>query len=147
MPRLEARIVVDLYPDKGALGGIYTGLVAANTFYSLVVACDMPFLNPSLLSYLISLAPDFDLVVPRVGDLMEPLHTIYSKNCLAPIRQLLNKDRLMVAKLFAVVKTRYVDEAELVRYDPELLSFFNINTETDLNKAKTLISEKEKVHK
>ena len=82
-PRL--RIVTDIYSGKGPLGGIYTGLTASDSFYNLVVACDMPFLNQALLRYMIELSANFDLVVPRLGNTVEPLHAIYSKDCLTPI--------------------------------------------------------------
>ncbi len=73
------KIVTDTYPGKGALGGIYTGLAASNSRYNLVVAGDMPFLNQALLRYMVQVSPGFDLVVPRVGELVEPLHAVYSK--------------------------------------------------------------------
>lgn len=138
--QLKARIVVDLYPGKAAFGGIYTGLSSANTLYGLVVACDMPFLNAALLRYLVELAPGFDIVIPRVNNMIEPLHAVYSKNCLATIKQLLDKDILQMLQLLDVVKTRYVGEEEVDKYDPEHLSFFNINTRSDLFKAEKIMA-------
>lgn len=140
---MEGKVIVDLYPGKGALGGIYTGLAAADTFYSLVVGCDMPFLNSALLHYLIELTPNFDVVVPRIDDMTEPLHSAYSKDCLASIKQLLHQDRLAISHLFSLVNTRYVGEDEIAKFDSEHLSFFNINTQGDLRKAKALIRQRE----
>ncbi len=141
--RLKGKVIVDIYPGKGALGGIYTGLASADSFYSLVVGCDMPFLNRDLLCYLIDLAPNFDVVVPRIDDMLEPLHAVYSRDCLAPIKELIDKDRLGVSQLFSLVKTRYVGKDEIAKFDPRCLSFFNINTLDDLRKAKDLIEQKE----
>jgi molybdopterin-guanine dinucleotide biosynthesis protein A len=135
------RIVTDTYPGKGALGGIYTGLAASNTFYNLVVAGDMPFLNQALLRYMIQLSAGFDLVVPRLGELTEPLHAVYSKRCLAPIERLLNQGGLRVNALFNLVKVRYVETEEIDIYDPKHLGFFNINTEADLEMARQLAKE------
>ena len=123
------RIVADTYPGKGALVGMGTGLAASNSLYNLVVACDMPFLNQALLRYMIGLSAGFDLVVPRLGDLVEPLHAVYSKSCLAPIERLLKQGNLKVNALFDLVKVRYVETEEIDRFDPQHLSFFNINTE------------------
>ncbi|GAI24430.1 unnamed protein product, partial [marine sediment metagenome] len=81
----KLRVVTDIYVNKGPLGGIYTGLKASNSFYNLVVACDMPFLNQALLHYMLQISAGFDLVVPRLGDMVEPLHAVYSKGCLTPI--------------------------------------------------------------
>ncbi len=135
-PRLK--IVTDTYSGKGALGGIYTGLAVSNSLYNLVVACDMPFLNQALLRYMIQLSANFDLVVPRLGNMIEPLHAIYSKSCLTPIEGLLKQGELGVRQLFTLVKVRYVEADEINRFDPRHLSFFNINTETDLKMAREL---------
>jgi len=135
------RIVTDIYPGKGALGGIYTGLATSNSRYNLVVACDMPFLNQALLRYMIQLSASFDLVVPRLGEWVEPLHAVYSKSCLAPIERLLGQGNLQVRALFDLVNVRYVEAEEIDSFDPKHLSFFNINTEADLEKAQQLATE------
>jgi len=138
-PKLKT--VIDIYPGKGPLGGIYTGLAASESFYNLVVACDMPFLNQALLDYMIQNSASFDLVVPRLGNMIEPLHAVYSKSCLAPIEYLLKQGNLSVRELFALVRVRYVEAEEIDRFDPEHLSFFNINTKADLKKARQLAKE------
>jgi len=135
------RIASDIYPDKGPLGGIYTGLAISSSLYNFVVACDMPFLNQALLRYMIQLSANFDLVVPRLGNLVEPLHAVYSKNCLAPIESLLKQDNLSVNQLFPLVRVRYVEAGEVNRFDPEHLSFFNINSKADLEVARKLAEE------
>jgi molybdopterin-guanine dinucleotide biosynthesis protein A len=136
-PRLRA--VTDIYVNKGPLGGIYTGLKASDSFYNLVVACDMPFLNQALLRYMLQISAGFDLVVPRLGDMVEPLHAVYSRACLAPIESLLQQGNLSVIQLFTLVKLRYVDAEEIDRFDPEHLSFFNINSQADLAKARGIM--------
>lgn len=132
-------IVADIYPGKGALGGLYTGLANSDTFYNLVVACDMPFLNQALLRYLISICHGFDAVVPRTGEMLEPLHAVYSKDCMASIEQLWSQNKSRISELFNLVNVRYVDNDETDKFDPEHLSFFNINTQSGLRKARTLI--------
>ena len=137
----KLRIVVDTYPDKGPLGGVFTGLVASDSLYNLVVACDMPFLNQALLRYMIGLADGFDLVVPRLGDMVEPLHAVYSRNCLTTIKDLLEQGKMRFADLLTLVKVRYVEAEEINLFDPKHLSFFNINTEADLKTAQELAKE------
>jgi len=132
----KLKMVTDTYPGKGPLGGIYTGLAVSDSFYNLVVACDMPFLNQDLLDYMIQISTGFDLVVPRLGNMIEPLHAVYSKGCLAPIECLLKQGILSVRELFALVRVRYVEATELNRFDPKHLSFFNVNTEADLETAR-----------
>jgi molybdopterin-guanine dinucleotide biosynthesis protein A len=135
-PRLRA--VADIYLNKGPLGGVYAGLKASDSFYNFVVACDMPFLNQALLRYMMQISAGFDLVVPRFGELVEPLHAVYSRACLAPIESLLKQGDLILRRLFALVEVRYVEAEEIDRFDPQHLSFFNINNEADMEKAKKL---------
>lgn len=136
-PRLK--VVSDIYPGKGPLGGIYTGLELSDSFYNVVVACDMPFLNRALLGYMASVSAGSDLVVPRFKSLVEPLHAVYSKACLAPIERLLEQGILGIRELFRLVRVRYVEAEEIDRFDPEHLSFFNINTRSDLARARDLL--------
>jgi molybdopterin-guanine dinucleotide biosynthesis protein A len=142
--RLKGKVIVDIYPGKGTLGGIYTGLASVDSFYTLVVGCDMPFLNRDLLCYLIDVAPNFDVAVPRIDGLLEPLHAVYSRDCLTPIKELIGKDKLEVLHLFNLVRTRYVGKDEIKKFDPQCLSFFNVNTPNDLRKAKDLIEKEER---
>jgi molybdopterin-guanine dinucleotide biosynthesis protein A len=135
-PRL--RTVADIYLNKGPLGGVYAGLKASDSFYNFVVACDMPFLNQALLRYMMQISAGFDLVVPRLGELVEPLHAVYSRACLAPIESLLRQGDLILRRLFALVEVRYVEAEEIDRFDPQHLSFFNINNEADMERAKKL---------
>ena len=138
----KLRVVADIYPGKGALGGVYTGLVASESLYNLVVASDMPFLNQALLRYMVQLADGFDLVLPRLGNnMIEPLHAVYSKNCLATIKNLLEQGKMRFTDLLTLVKVRYVEAEEINRFDPRHLSFFNINTEADLKAARELARE------
>jgi len=120
------------------LVGIYTGLTESSSFYNLVIACDMPFLNRDLLQYMMQVADDFDIVVPRFDDMVEPLHAVYSKSCLTAAGSLLNQGSLSVYELFPLVKVRYIEAEEIDRFDPQHLSFFNINNESDLEKARQL---------
>ncbi|MDD4875820.1 MAG: molybdenum cofactor guanylyltransferase [Dehalococcoidales bacterium] len=139
----KIKIKSDIYPDKGPLAGIHTGLSAAISDYSIVVACDMPFLQQDLLHYMISISAEYDVVIPRTGNLIEPLHAVYNKRCLDIIEGLLNMGIRKISDLLPLVKVRYVDEKEIDKYDPQRISFFNINTRQDLERAMQLIKSKE----
>ena len=145
LPALGVKQVADIYPDKGPLGGIYSGLMAAPCFYSLVVGCDMPLLNVALLRHIMELSPGFDVVIPRVNDNVEPLHAVYSKNCLATIEAALKRNRLQIQGFFHQVKVKYIEDAELKKFDKEHLSFFNINSESDLERAQALLEKEEDI--
>ncbi len=135
-PRLK--VVSDIFPGRGSLGGIYTGLVTSDSFYNLVIACDMPFLNQQLLRYMIEVSDGFDFVIPRINGLFEPLHAVYSKNCVAPTEFIIKQGRKVIIELFNFVKVRYVEAEEVDRFDPQHLSFFNINTKEDLELARKI---------
>ena len=133
----DAEILLDTYPGKGPLGGIYTGLAVTQSLQNIVVACDMPFLNNELLGHMTGLLDDYDAVVPRLANgMIEPLHTVYSINCLGRMKTRLDNDQLGITPFVKQgLRVRYIEEAECRRFDPELLSFFNINRQSDLDKA------------
>ena len=138
----KAEVVTDIYPGKGPLGGIYTGLLASKSPYSLVVGCDMPFLNINLLHYMIDQIQGFDALVPRLEiDKIEPLHAIYSRRCADIIQTQLEHEHLKISQTLDMLHVRYVEREECNGFDPQFLSFFNINSPSDLKRA-TKINEK-----
>jgi len=136
--RLGVRLVGDIYPGKASLGGIYTGLASARAEQALVVGCDMPFLNLGLLRHMIRLAAGYAVVIPRYDGYLEPLHAIYHRRCLPTMQAHLEADELRIAEVLAALPARYVSAAEIDLYDPERLTFFNINTPEDLARAQML---------
>jgi molybdopterin-guanine dinucleotide biosynthesis protein A len=135
----SAKFKADVYPGKGPLGGIYSGLSASRTEKNIAVACDMPFLSTTLLKHMLELAPGFDAVVPKnKSSLFEPLHAIYSRTCLPVIKSHLDAGQLSIRAFLAEVRVRYIEEVECRQYDPDLLSFFNINRQSDLEQAQKL---------
>lgn len=139
---VRIKTVADSYPGKGPLVGIYSGLIASSSSRAIVVGCDTPFLSVSLLEYMIQICSTFDVVVPRIKNKLEPLCAVYSKICLGPIQGLLEQDKLRISELFSMVKVKYVEEDEINSFDPEHLSFFNINSQADLERAGKLAAEK-----
>jgi molybdopterin-guanine dinucleotide biosynthesis protein A len=134
--RFGVPVVPDRYPGKGTLGGIATALAEASHRHCLVVACDMPFLNPALLRWMAEVPRDFDVLVPRLpgesrqggGFVYQTLHAIYGRACLPAIERRLRRDELRVVGFFDEVRVRTVDESDARAHDPDLRSFFNANT-------------------
>jgi len=139
---VKIKTVADIYPGKGPLVGIYSGLIASSSSRAIVVGCDTPFLSAGLLEYMTQICSTFDIVVPRIKNKLEPLCAVYSKNCSGLIQGLLEQDELRIRKLFSMVKVKYVEEDEINRFDPEHLGFFNINSQDDLERAGKLAAEK-----
>jgi len=131
---LHLPMVEDLIKGLGPLGGIYTGLEVIDDEDGLFVACDMPFLREDLLRYMVTLAGDFDAVVPKVDWMVEPLHALYTKKCLPSMRKFIRSQELQILKFFQEIRVRYMEEAEIRKIDPDLKSFFNINRPEDLER-------------
>ncbi|PKN70459.1 MAG: molybdenum cofactor guanylyltransferase [Deltaproteobacteria bacterium HGW-Deltaproteobacteria-10] len=128
-------IVTDIYKEKGALGGIYTGLFYATFDYSFVAACDMPFLNEDFIIYLTGQANNkHDIIVPQLPEGFQPLHAIYSKNCLSHINKLLSVNKLKIAGFYKEVRLFPVAEESIKPFNKDGRLFLNINTPEDLKK-------------
>ena len=136
----DVAVAVDAYPDSGSLGGIFTGLQAASADWALVVACDMPFLNPTLLTRMLELRTDHDVIVPVLDGRPEPTHALYSKACLPHMEERLQHGKLKITGFYEDVRVRYITEDEVNLLDPDHLSFFNVNTQDDLDRAKALVA-------
>jgi molybdopterin-guanine dinucleotide biosynthesis protein A len=128
----HSKIYSDLIPNKGALGGLYTGLFFSSFRYSFCVACDMPFLKKSLIQYLIENIKDEDVIIPRTIDGLQPLHAIYSKDCLDPIRRMIDEGKEKIIDLYHLVKVKIVEEKDFLSLDPGRDSFINVNTPEEL---------------
>ncbi len=129
----KAKIVSDLIINHGALGGLYTGLFFSSNPYSFCVPCDMPFLNESMIQYLIKQANGYDVIVPRTEDGLQPLHAVYSKNCLEPIKIIIGMGKYKIIDLYPFVKTKIIEESDFINIDLTKESFININTPGELN--------------
>jgi molybdenum cofactor guanylyltransferase len=139
---LNLRTVTDLFPGKGSLGGIYTGLFYSSNPHSFFAGCDMPFLNGELIRHLIAIAPSHDLVIPRTEDGWQPLHAAYSRKCLPFIEDLFRRDNLKILDLFSKkLKKKEVPQDELLRFDPSLRSFFNVNSPEDLARMQEMLTD------
>ncbi|MDP2912044.1 MAG: molybdenum cofactor guanylyltransferase [Candidatus Omnitrophota bacterium] len=125
------KIIRDIIPEKGPLGGIYSGLMASDSFYNFVTACDMPFLNIGLVRYMLKKAAGYDAVVVRFNGRAHPLCAVYTKNCLVLAGIRISKDNLKLSGLLKNVKTRVISEMEIKRFDPEGRCLANLNTVKD----------------
>ena len=145
LPALNGvEVLSDIIPGYGPLGGIYTGLVDSDSQYNIVVACDMPFLNTELLRYMIKISADYDAVVPILDNgFVEPLHAIYSRNCIKSLKEQMNINELKVHVLLSKIRVRYIKSEESKKLDPQHLSYFNINRQADLNQAISLAQDEQ----
>jgi molybdenum cofactor guanylyltransferase len=142
---LPVLVTNDLINDKvkSPLRGIHAGLSVSPLPYQFVVACDMPFLNIELVSYMARFAFNYDAVVPRVDSYFQPLHAFYSRNCIKIISRQLERGLYKVIDFYENINIKFIDSAEIKRFDPEEISFTNINTWPDYEQALKVIAAKE----
>ena len=139
---IDARVVRDLVPDCGSLGGIYTGLTQATTPYIFAVACDMPFLNQAVITQFTNRRDTADIVMARLATRLHPMHALYGKGCLPAMEQMIVARQLKIQELVshASLRVQYVTEADLLSIDPSWSSFHNVNTPEDLEAAYSLLA-------
>lgn len=147
-----ARVVPDLKPGLGTLAGIQAAVHHAEHQHCFVVACDLPFLNLSLVDMMVNQERDYDVLAPRLpgrsrqgdtGFVYQTLHAIYSKSCLPPIALQLHAGNLQVIGFFGDVHVREISIDDVRAIDPELWSFFNVNTPEALDLARDIASKVE----
>ncbi|MBT3822643.1 MAG: molybdenum cofactor guanylyltransferase [Nitrospinaceae bacterium] len=148
---LGLRVVADILVGNDSLGGLHTAVSNAGatveassevstqnsieTGHVFVTGCDMPFLQAPLLKGLASLAEGWDVVIPVLREFPEPLCAVYSAACEAPIRQRIENEDLKMVGFHGDVTVMLVEEARWRKWDPEGLSFRNLNTPDDLERA------------
>ena len=134
-------MVGDTFAGVGTLGGLHAGLAALHTECGVAVGCDMPFLNPDLLRYLISLRHGYDAVIPMLGKYYEPLHAVYGKRFLPAIEETIQAGQRRIMHACNSARVRYVQDTQMEPYDPGLLSFFNVNEPQDLERMHALLRD------
>ena len=125
----------DVIKGLGPVGGVYTGLETISSESGFFVACDMPFLQSDLIHHMVEIKGDFDAVVPKVDWKIEPLHAIYTRNCLPVIKKLIDAQGYQIIKFFDNIRVRYVKEEEIRSFDSRLKSFLNVNSPRELADA------------
>ena len=135
-------IVTDIFPIRSSLTGIHTGLFYMTTPHAFFAACDIPFVKKELIEILLdSVEPSIDIVIPETSKGLEPLCSVYSKRCLKPIEEQLEKQSLKIERMFQKVRVKKISEDILRTIDQDLLSFSNVNTPDDLARAKQAASK------
>lgn len=131
------RIVTDLIPDCAAVGGLYTGLYHSRYPRIFVVACDMPFINPAVIELFLQKIDATDIVMAQLVAGLQPLHGLYSKQCLPILKEMIDARDLRLQNIAdkpGLIVHR-VPETEIKRLDPQLISFLNVNSPADLELA------------
>lgn len=132
---IKAKVVNDIVPDSGPLGGLYSGLAVSSNIQSFLIGCDMPFVNLNLIEYMIQQIEENDIVIPTSSGGVETLFAIYSINCLETIRRQIELRSLKLLDILDFHKVRYISQEEVDRFDPNEVAFFNVNSPKEYEEA------------
>jgi len=136
----DINIVSDLFPVRSSLTGIHAGLFYTLNPFAFFAACDTPFLKRELVEIIInSIEQGVDVVIPETPAGLEPLCAVYSKECLKPVEQQIIQKKFKIGQLFKKRRVKKIPEKILREKDPDLISFFNINTPQDQEKAEKML--------
>ncbi len=135
-------LVEDIIPDKGPLGGLYTGLSYSSARHNLLLGCDMPFFTTDYFHFLTNWQKRYDVLVPEYNGYIEPLGGVYNRSILPEVERSIEKDDLKIKSFFPEVRVEIIKE-EIIREigDPARL-FYNINYKSDLRKSRKYLSNK-----
>jgi molybdopterin-guanine dinucleotide biosynthesis protein A len=136
----DIKIVGDIFDVYSPLAGIHAGLANTEADYAFCIGCDTPFLKSALIELLMNeLEPGVDIIVPVSGSYFQPLCAVYSQKCRAIIEKQLRAGDLKVDRFFDQVVVKKIPYEKFKKVDPDLLSFFNVNTPEDLKQAEKLL--------
>ncbi len=138
----NVNIVTDVYPVRSSLTGIQAGLFYARTPYIFVTACDTPFLKKEMVEMIVShIDPGAAVVIPETAKGTEQLCAAYSKTCLSLMERQIKEKKFQIKKMFEKIRVKKIPENRLRQADPELMSFFNINTDADYSEARKWLEQ------
>ena len=132
IPPANVRIVEDTQLVRSPLVGIYSGLLAAKTVLSFVVACDMPFVRGELVEYIVSRSCNVDVCVPLVRGYYEPLCAAYRQSAIPAVARAIEHGVFKVTAPYSALNLRVIPEEEIRLFDPGLVSFTNLNVPRQL---------------
>jgi molybdopterin-guanine dinucleotide biosynthesis protein A len=138
----DLTIVTDIYPVRSSLTGIHTGLFYMKNQFAFFSACDTPFLEKDLVEVLLeNIDRKIDIIMPETSAGMEPLCAIYSKRCLNTAENHIKQNKFKIQRALGNHRLKKIPETVLRSKDPELRSFFNINTPQDLARAQEMAAD------
>ncbi len=133
---LDLPQVCDALPDGGPLAGLVAALERIETPWLFAVGCDMPFVSPQVIEALALQRAGHQAVVPVVQGHPQPLAAFYARDCLDAIRDIhAGGGKQSLRALLERLDVCYVDEAQLKEFDPQLRSFFDLDTPADVAAA------------
>jgi molybdopterin-guanine dinucleotide biosynthesis protein A len=142
-----ARMIVDDEPYHGPVPALENAMREIRFDRAFVCSCDAPFINRALARRLCDMLDDYDVLIPEVGGKLQTLHAVYRRDCAKVLGSMREQGEQRLHRIASFAKVRIVSEEEIraLDPDPELLSFFNVNTPEDYQRALKLIAERYKM--
>jgi molybdopterin-guanine dinucleotide biosynthesis protein A len=139
------RVVPDALPNCATLGGVYSGLAASAQEWVFAVACDMPFLNPSVIRILANGRNDVDFVMARFNSRVQPMHAFYRRTCLPVLAKMAQAGDFRLQGLISnqTLHGLVLTDSEVIHAAEEELSFLNVNTPEDLDRARRMLKARQ----
>jgi molybdopterin-guanine dinucleotide biosynthesis protein A len=137
-------VIKDAVNGVGPMGGLYTALLHTDKRFVFLTACDMPFIDERLLNYMYGeLDISVDIYIPRFKNYIEPLFAFYNRNLLNAVKSHIDEGKLPLRSLLENARVQYLSEEEIIKFDRELMTFFNVNTKEDEIRLKKIKGIKE----
>ena len=136
--QIKVQMIRDLVPNCGSLGGLYTGLRQAKTQHIFLAACDMPFMDPDLIRYMVQFKGQADIVIGRWATRLQPTHAVYGRECLPVLEEMMNLHNKKIQSMIGhpALRVHVIEEEEIREIDRDGRSLCNINTPSDLEYAR-----------
>jgi molybdenum cofactor guanylyltransferase len=133
LPPMPVRFVPDAIANAGPLAGLVAGFEGARHPDILALACDLPYLSVALLRWMAALPRQWDALVPRLPNEAgkegwEPLHALYTRTCLVPMRAALDRGDRQATAFFAAIHVQPLTADAMRPHDPTERSTSSVNT-------------------
>ena len=138
----KANLVIDKDDSQSPLVGAITGFESANAEYSLLLPCDTPLVSTQIVQFLLDMCTNKSAAIPRwPSGYIEPLQAAYhTKSALTAAKTALKQGKMNMRSMIDNLRgVRYVSTMVLEQLEPDLLTFFNVNTPHDLKKAEAIL--------
>lgn len=134
---LPQQKIKDIYPNLGPISGVHAGLVDSPFNFNFFLACDLPLLSGDLIEFVLNKHSGQDIFGIKTEKGLEPLCTVYSKNCLPVMEEQIARKRYSLHELFELASSKFigVENSE---------SLFNVNTLQDWQKLSGFKNEYKK---
>jgi molybdopterin-guanine dinucleotide biosynthesis protein A len=138
---LGVPMVGDIVKYRGPMTGLLSALITLEAPEIFVTACDMPFIKPELIRYIVDRwEKRWDAVIPIFDSKSQPLLAIYSKKVVPKMEDSIRKGMRGLREFLKKIEVLYISEDEVRAIDPEGRSFVNINTVEDYERERLAVS-------